>query len=334
MKTKLFKLLTFFSAGVISFLNAQPQRDATVTDRPTQPPSSVTNNSGDQNTNIESSDSGAQRPIFLKTENITAFGGLDSRYLYRNNPLSSSESLSFIETAMWINTAYLGASFEPIEIDDAVITPYTGISYTSTEYLVSGLDALAFYSTSAYALLMTQHSSGWMLRCGISYAMDKSESTEEETYAEFYPNIGAMKIYTISDSTIGIFDISGGYHISQSDPNPFGPGTSRSELDNLDLTLSYGHRIMYDNLVISPRYGISYKNYTKGATSINNGREEFIHSATLNFDYAISENFNVTLFGSYSQRQSSGGQLQDAGIIDYDFYSTDAGISLGLNTTF
>ena len=62
--------------------------------------------------------------------------------------------------------------------------------------------------------------------------------------------------------------------------------------------------------------------------------EEFIHSATLNFDYAISENFNVTLFGSYSQRQSSGGQLQDAGIIDYDFYSTDAGISLGLNTTF
>ena len=127
---------------------------------------------------------------------------------------------------MWINTAYLGASFEPIEIDDAVITPYTGISYTSTEYLVSGLDALALYSTSAYALLMTQHSSGWMLRCGISYAMDKSESTEEETYAEFYPNIGAMKIYTISDSTIGIFDISGGYHISQSDPNPFGPGTS------------------------------------------------------------------------------------------------------------
>ena len=41
MKTKLFKLLTFFFAGVISFLNAQPQRDATVTERPNQPPSSV-----------------------------------------------------------------------------------------------------------------------------------------------------------------------------------------------------------------------------------------------------------------------------------------------------
>ena len=36
MKTKLFKLLTFFSMGVISFVNAQPQRDATVTERPTQ----------------------------------------------------------------------------------------------------------------------------------------------------------------------------------------------------------------------------------------------------------------------------------------------------------
>ena len=92
---------------------------------------------------------------------------------------------------------------------------------------------------------------------------------------------------------------------------------------------------MYDNLIISPRYGISYKNYTKGATSINNGREEFAAiQQPLNYDYTISENFNVTLFGSYSQRQSSGGQLQDAGIIDYDFYSTDAGISLALNTTF
>jgi hypothetical protein len=330
---KSLQLSAILTASLLSALNAQ-KRDATVTERQNQPPESVTNNTSTPKTEIESSDAGAQRPIFQKTENISAFGGLDSRYLYRNNPLSSSETLSFIETAMWINTAYLGASFEPIEIEDAVITPYAGASYTSTEYLESGLDSLGFYSTSAYVLLMTQHSSGWILRTGLSYAMDKSESTEEETYMEFYPNIGAMKIHSISESTIGIIDFSGGYHKSESDPNPFGPGTSVGELDNYDITASYSLRITYGKLIISPRYGISYKNYSKGATSVNNGREEFIHAANLKFDYSLNENLNISLFSAYSQRESSGGQLQDAGIIDYDFHSTDAGVSIGLNTTF
>lgn len=333
MKIKSLKLSAFLVFAIASYSNAQ-QRDATVTERQTQPPVEVTSKPSTENTKIDSSDAGAQRPIFQKTQKISAFGGLDSRYFHRNNPLSSADTLSFIETAMWINTAYLGASFEPIEIEDAVITPYAGVSYTSTEYLESGLDTLGFYSTSAYVLLMTQHSSGWMLRSGISYAMDKSESTEEETYMEFYPNVGAMKIYSISDSTIGIIDFSGGYHKSQSDPNPFGPGTSTGELDNFDITASYSLRIMYGNLIISPRYGLSYKNYTKGNVSVNNGREEFIHSANLKFDYPINENLNISLFGAYSQRESSGGQLQDAGIIDYDFHSTDAGVSIGLNTTF
>ena len=333
MKILSFKSLALLVVVLASTLSAQ-QRDATVTNRQTQPPETVTNNATAQNTEIESSDAGAQRPIFQKTQSISAFGGLDSRYLYRNNPLSSSETLSFIETAMWINTAYLGASFEPIEIEDAVITPYAGLSYTSTEYLESGLDTLGFHSTSAYVLLMTQHSSGWMLRSGLSYAMDKSESSKEETYIEFYPNVGAMKIHSISDSTIGIIDFSGGYHKSKSDPNPFGPGTSIGELDNYDITASYSVRIMYGKLVISPRYGISYKNYTEGAVSVNNGRKEFIHAANLKLDYPINDNLNVSLFGAYSQRESSGGQLQDAGIIDYDFHSTDAGVSIGLNTTF
>ena len=67
---------------------------------------------------------------------------------------------------------------------------------------------------------------------------------------------------------------------------------------------------------------------------MNNGRKEFIHAANLKLDYPINDNLNVSLFGAYSQRESSGGQLQDAGIIDYDFHSTDAGVSIGLNTTF
>ena len=119
--------------------------------------------------------------MFLKTENVSAFAGFDSKYLYRNNPFSAGNKLAYFETAMWLNTAYAGASFKAIEVDDAVITPYIGASYTKTEYLESGLDGFNFDSTSAYMMLSAQHVNGWAYRIGVSYAMDKSDVNEEET---------------------------------------------------------------------------------------------------------------------------------------------------------
>ena len=315
-----------------TLLSAQ-ERDATVTERPTAPPSSITTPNGD-NTKVDSSDAGAQRPIFMKTENISVFGGGESKYLYRNNPLSSADKLSFVETAMFINTVFAGASLEPVEVEDAVVTPYAGTSYTTTQYMESGLDALDFHSTSAYVMLMAQHSNGWAYRIGVSYAMDKSQTSKEETYKEFYPNIGAMKIHGINDQVIGIIDISGGLHKSESAPNPFGPVTSTGELDNVDVTAAYGLRYVYDNFIFSPRYSLTYKDYTKGSESVNDGRNEFIQSITLKIDYPITENIKASLFGGYAKRDSSGGQLQDAGVIDYDFDSADGGIALGLYMTF
>ena len=48
----------------------------------------------------------------------------------------------------------------------------------------------------------------------------------------------------------------------------------------------------------------------------------------------MNDNFNVSLFGGYSNRDSSGGTYQDAGLLSYDFESADGGIALGLNATF
>lgn len=331
MNIKSIKCLAIIAVSP-TLLCAQ-QRDATVTERPTAPPSSITSPNSDS-ANVDSSDAGAQRPIFMKTENISVFGGAESKYLYRNNPLSSADKLSRVETAMFINTLFAGASFEPIETEDAVVTPYLGTSYTTTEYMESGLGALDFRSTSAYVMLMAQHANGWAYRIGISYAMDKSKTSKEETYKEFYPNVGAMKMHTINDKLIGILDLSGGLHKSESVPNPFGPFSSKGELDNLDVTAAYGLRYAYENFVFSPRYSVTYKDYTEGVESVNNGRDEIIQSITLKIDYPINQHLKASLFGGYSSRDSSGGVLQDAGVIDYDFESTDGGFSLGLYMTF
>ena len=336
MNVKFKKYLATFALFPTLLCGQQPNvPDPTITDRALAPPSSITTPNGD-NTNVDSSDAGAQRPIFMKTENISVFGGAESKYLYRNNPLSSADKLSRVETAMFINTLFAGASFEPVETEDAVITPYVGTSYTTTAYEKSGLDALDYKSTSAYAMLLAQHANGWAYRIGISYAMDKSKALKDETYMEFYPNIGAMKMHALSDQLIGIFDISGGLHMSKSNTHMFNTSTSlpTDELDNADLNVAYGLRYVYENFVITPRASITYKDYVDSSDSINNGRSDLLHSLTLKVDYPITQNVKASLFGGYSSRDSSGGVLQDAGVMDYDFESTDGGISLGLYVTF
>ena len=333
MKINYIKLVAVCATlPTLMFAQKPVTRDATITDRNNQPPSAVTSEEKSK-TNVDASDAGAQRPIFLKTTNVSPFAGLDSKYFYRNNPLSAPGKLDFIETAMWMNTAYVGASFESVEISDAVITPYAGASYTTTEYLESILGGLDFASTSAYAMLLAQHSSGWTLRAGISYAMDKSKSTKEETYKEFYPYIGAMKSYSVSDSVLGIFDISGGQHRSDSvasgipSLNSINYYSGSKELQNIDVIAGYSLRFMYDNIIVSPRYGVVYKRYFYGP---NEDRKDFLQTVNLKIDYQVNENMNVSLFGGYSNRDSMSGNS----LANYDFKSADGGIALGLNTTF
>jgi hypothetical protein len=139
MKTKINNLVALLVAAP-SILFAQV--DSTTIERNNQPPSAVTSTDGN-NANVDASDAGAQRPIFLKTENISAFGGVDSKIYYDDNPMRTSGTvLSSVKDAIWTNTAYLGAGLGQIEITDAVITPYVGVSLTNTQYMAAGLDAL------------------------------------------------------------------------------------------------------------------------------------------------------------------------------------------------
>ena len=72
--------------------NKTAQVDSTTVERSNQPPSSVTSG-GDNSANVDASDAGAQRPIFLKTENISTFGGFSSKIYYDDNPFSAKRKV-------------------------------------------------------------------------------------------------------------------------------------------------------------------------------------------------------------------------------------------------
>ena len=67
-------------ATLPTLMFAQTGPDATTIERNNQPPAAVSN-ADTNNANVDASDAGAQRPIFLKTDNISAFVAVDDTVL-------------------------------------------------------------------------------------------------------------------------------------------------------------------------------------------------------------------------------------------------------------
>ena len=65
----------------------------------------IIDNNSENNNDASSSDTGAQRPISLNDDDISAFFGYDSRYYYRSSPFFVNGDLSEeTESDMWTNT--------------------------------------------------------------------------------------------------------------------------------------------------------------------------------------------------------------------------------------
>jgi len=315
------KILTGLIA-ISSVLNAQ-SLDQTSIDRTTKKPPLSSSTSSGSSRSVKSSDSGSQRPVLLKTDFLSAFAGYDSKITYRSNPLTLPGGSTQSKTGIWQNNFFGGASISPIETDVAVLTPFVGAGWTMSDYLNEDLSTLNDYSTSAYALLMAQHESGWGFRGGVSYANVRNNDTDSEDYAEFYPNLGAMTTHGIGPDTIGIIDLSWGVHLTKSDSLL---GSNTQSLNNWDAAFSYSIRHSYADFTFIPNYRLAYKKFTEGNT-INDGRKDVSHTIALKTEYPFTDYFKIAADTSYTKRNSDGG----AGT---DYKSFDAGLSLGLNINF
>ena len=327
---KLVALATLiaFASGLQTGVGQEPTRNLEATERPVvpanlgQPGAAAAEESGEA-AGAAASDAGAQRPVKVKKSGVSTFFGYNTKYFYRSNPTMSGTELKNQRTGMWTNTFYTGAGLGVVETDSSVITPYVGASWTINDYIEGGLDTLNYNSTGAYALLLAQFGNGWSARAGINYAADSSTENDTEDYREYFPNIGVLKAYNISDSVVGIFDAGTGKHITKADSLLL-PITD--ELDNWEIFASYGFNWqMSENLRVSPKYRASYKTYDNGN---NSNRDDFTSMASLRIAYSLSKSVTIDLSTAYTNRSASGG------ISDFDFKNLDAGGGLSLNARF
>jgi len=296
------------------------------TDRPVVPAQATGESvsSGDNVGNdVAVSDTGAQRPVQLKDKGMSSFVGYNSKYFFRSNPLSSSGELKQQATGMWTNTFFAGAGLGVFDADDAIITPYVGVSYTINDYVKSELSSFNYNSTGAYALLLAQFGNGWSVRGGVSYSMDRSSELDTEDYMEIYPNVGVLKSYVVNDSTTAIFDASIGSHQANTEALPIAE-SHEEELSSIEYSASYAINYELMNFTIIPKYKISYKVYDEG---VNKDRDDMIHDLNFKIEYPLSDSLKISTFYDYSTRNTEG-------LEDHDFKSYDYGIILGLNARF
>lgn len=296
------------------------------TDRPVVP-AQATGESASSSDNVGNdvavSDTGAQRPVQLKDKGMSSFVGYNSKYFFRSNPLSSSGELKQQATGMWTNTFFAGAGLGVFDADDAIITPYVGVSYTINDYVKSELSSFNYNSTGAYALLLAQFGNGWSVRGGVSYSMDRSSELDTEDYMEIYPNVGVLKSYVVNDSTTAIFDASIGSHQANTEALPIAE-SHEEELSSIEYSASYAINYELMSFTIIPKYKISYKVYDEG---VNKDRDDMIHDLNFKIEYPLSDSLKISTFYDYSTRNTEG-------LEDHDFKSYDYGIVLGLNARF
>jgi hypothetical protein len=332
---KLFILTAFLPALALA------QVDQTAIDRPTGPPEGTVGGGTQSGNGGKASDAGAQRPISVQLGGLSVFAGYDTKIVYRYNPQQMSPDLldgltSGIKqqdkSGIWQNTVSAGASAMPIDTDTLVITPLAGISWTASDYLNEKLSKpLNDYATTAYSLLMIQHESGWGFRAGTSYTNVRNNNNDSEDYREFYPNLGAMKTFSLGSDTLGILDVSGGFHITKASSSDLlyrgihGTG-NYEQLNNRDFTVSYTIRHNFHDFVISPCYRFSYKKFTEDDTT-NSGRWDIMNILSLKADYALHENIDLSTSYSYSRRNSSNENADD-------MKTYDLGFNIGFNVRF
>ena len=223
---------------------------------------------------------------------------------------------------MWTNTFFAGSGLGAIESDSAVITPYAGASWTINDYVKGDLSKFNYNSTGAYILLLAQYGSGWSSRTGINYASDSSTEYDTEDYSEYFPNVGLMKASSLGDSTLGIFDVSAGKHISKSVGLA---GNPDSILDNWEIAGSYGLNWRpSERLSFAPQYRLSYKIYDEGS---NSDRDDLTNMISLRIGYKLASSVSLDLSTAYTKRSTSG-------VSNLDFKNLDAGAGLSLNARF
>jgi hypothetical protein len=302
---------------------------------------------GQASTNINASDTGMQRPVFLNTSNLSYFASITNSINRSANPLQEDTDLGKDKfgghSFSWSKSLNLGALTNPIDINSVMLTIIAGGGWTDVEHLHAGsreLDGIAIpdgyfktmnsQSTSAYLLFMMQHESGWNYSVGSNLVWVNDSATKDETYRSFSPNVSAAKPIQFPFDIVGVFKLDGGVNFSDTNPNSTaGTTQDRDEQDNWNIAASLGFNYELWDIILSPKYTYSRLAYLTDSPGVNQYRVDYTNTLSLDANYNLSDNMSLGLNYSFEQRDSN-----KPTFLVKKYKNWNAGANVGISVNF
>jgi hypothetical protein len=282
----------------------------------------------------ETSDVGAQTPVDVGGA-ISSYGGLDLRYLYRDNALSVSEPLgNAVKSGILQHTFYAGAILPSRSLGDGVITPFIGASRTDVYHDNKDLESFDNAANSAYLLFQYQLANGLTVRAGVEYAGSLNTVANTEDYVDYHTNVSLLKFFPLDNGHSLLATIKTGQHNTKVDAVTNTTATA-DRLDNWEssATLQYSFSPL-ENVIARPFASVSVKKYTEGQ---NDDREDVTTSFGVSGSYDLKPWLQIVGSVVSVDRNSDG--LQTAGSfynpnIANEFDNWDAGIGINVTHSF
>jgi hypothetical protein len=285
----------------------------------------------------ETSDIGAQTPVDVGGA-YSSYGGLDLRYLYRDNALSVSEPLgSAIKSGIIQHTFYAGAILPSRALADGVLTPFIGVSRTDV-YHDNDVANFDFDNAaeSAYLLWQYQLANGLVVRGGIEYGRSLNTEDDTEDYRDYHTNVSVMKHFPLDNGHGLLATIKTGIHQTKV-PGFSGTTETSNRFDNWETsaTLQYSFS-PFEKLTARPFGSVSHKSYDEGS---NDGREDVTTSFGVSASYDVKSWLQVVGSVVHVDRDSSGISTTGS-LLSYnpntanEFENFDAGLGINLTHSF
>ena len=280
----------------------------------------------------EASDVGAQTPVDVGGA-VSTYGGLDLRYMYRDNALSVNEPLAnAVKSGIIQSTVYAGAILPSKPFLDGAITPFIGASRTDVRHDNNDLDSFDNAANSAYFLFQYQLPEGVTVRAGMEYGGSINTEADTEDYRDYHTNISVLKFFPLENGHSVLATVKTGLHKTKVDPTG---GTASDRLDNWEssATVQYSFSPL-KNMVARPFASVSLKKYEEDQ---NDGRDDVTTSFGVSGSYDLKPWLQIVGSVVSVDRDSDG--LQSAGSfynpnMANEFENWDAGIGLNISLSF
>ena len=280
----------------------------------------------------EASDVGAQSPVDVGGA-INSYGGLDLRYLYRDNALSVNEPLAnAVKSGIIQHTFYAGAILPSKPLGDGVITPFIGASRTDVYHDNEDLDNFDNAAESAYVLWQYQLDQGYTVRAGVEYGRSLNTVDDTEDYRDYHTNVSLLKFIPLENGHSLLATIKTGVHRTKVAASGF---SASNRMDNWETSGSLQYAFSpFEKLTARPFFNLGYKKFEE---STNDGRDDVTISFGVSASYDLKPWLQVVGSVVSIDRDSDG--LQSAGSfydpnVANEFENWDAGIGINITHSF